>query len=155
MKQDVSTIIRQKPQNVTDASSGNLSQLAAGSSKNTQPQDTAATPPSKLDPHNKCSYEHILCHPSTNPAAHALHPSGNSSTTAGPIFSTTTNNTTGRTTPPEVPRTTSLKKQIPSSKLRCRGRNRRDFSFRAWGPFELAALRRFGKLFCDFSVRWL
>ena len=35
--------------------------------------------------HVRCSYEHLTCHPSTNPAAPAPLPSGRSSTTAGRI----------------------------------------------------------------------
>ena len=69
------------------------------------PQNRSITP--DLAPHKKCSYEHSLCRPLTNPAAPAPRRSGNSSTTAGTLFWPTTKNVTARisvrSTPPPRP----------------------------------------------------
>ena len=69
------------------------------------PQTRTITP--DLASHEKCSYEHSLCPPFTNPAAPALRPSGKSSTTAGTNSSPSTKNYTAnpsaRSTPPPSP----------------------------------------------------
>jgi len=70
-----------------------LVQPAKQSYQNTNHQDKRSFRP-QLDPHRYCSYEHMLCRPSTNLAARVPHRSGRSSTTAGMIFSQTTSSTT-------------------------------------------------------------
>lgn len=53
--------------------------------------------------HNKCSYEHYLCHPFIVPAAPALRPCGKSSTTPGANSSPPTNTAIARPTVPSAP----------------------------------------------------
>ena len=70
-----------------------LTQPGKQSHQNTNHQDKRNFRPC-LDPHRYCSYEHTLCHPSTNPAARVPRPSGRSSTTAGTTSSLATSSTT-------------------------------------------------------------